>query len=265
MKKLLLGAAALVALAGPSFAADLPVKAMAPPVPLLDWTGFYIGGNVGGGFASSTLTGFSGNAGAAPFFAGVEFPNVLAPGVGGVIAGGEVGYNWQVSRSWLIGVETDFQYSGIKGNATVVTAPPVLPSSTTSVEQHSDWFGTFRGRAGILATPSVLLYGTGGLAYGQTEASFSTVGTGFTLGTCPVGLPCAAASSSSTKVGWTLGAGFEIMSIPHWTFKVEYLYVDLGTINLTGATTAAFVHPVSFSSSNPFKENIMRVGVNYKF
>jgi outer membrane immunogenic protein len=266
LKKLLLGAAALVVLAGPSFAADLPVKAVAPPVPVLDWTGFYIGGNVGGGFASSTLTGFSGSPASAPLFAAGQFPNVLAPGAGGLIGGGQIGYNWQVSRSWLIGLETDYQYSGYKGSASVPTAIPGLAPFTTSVEQHSDWFGTFRGRVGVLATPSVLLYGTGGLAYGQTEASFSTIGTGFTLATCPTALPCAAGSTSSTHVGWTLGGGFEIMSIPHWTFKVEYLYVDLGTQTPTGTTSPAFTGiPISFSASTPFKENILRAGVNYKF
>jgi outer membrane immunogenic protein len=266
LKNFLLGAAALVALAGPAFAADLPLKAAAPPVPALDWTGFYIGGNLGGGFAANTLTGFSGGPGTAALFAGGGLPTSLAPGAGGLIGGGQVGYNWQVSRSWLVGLETDYQYSGYKGNATVATTPGGLAPFNTSVEQHSDSFGTFRGRAGILATPNVLLYGTGGLAYGQTEASFSTVGTGFTPGTCPAGLPCAAGSAtSSTHVGWTLGAGFEVMSIPHWTFKVEYLYMDLGTQSVTAATAPGFAPPVTFTSTNPFKENILRAGVNYKF
>jgi outer membrane immunogenic protein len=264
LKNFLLGAAALVAVAGPAYAADLPLKAVAPPAPVYDWTGFYIGGNLGGGFAASTLTGFSGSPGLAANFAAGQFPTVLAPGAGGLIGGGQIGYNWQVSPLWVVGLESDGQYSGYKGRSSVMPTPtgPLVPFAT-SVEQHSDWYGTFRGRAGILATPSVLLYGTGGVAYGQTEASFSTVATGFAI-PCPVALPCAAGSAAtSTRVGWTAGAGFEIMSVPHWIFRVEYLYMDLGTQSVTAASPT--VPPVSFTSTNPFKENIMRVAVSYKF
>jgi outer membrane immunogenic protein len=262
LKNLLLGAAALVAVAGPAFAADLPLKAVAPPAPVYNWTGFYIGGNLGGAFASSTLTGFAGSPGTAVFFANNEFPTVLAPGAGGLIGGGQVGYNWQVSPLWVVGLEADGQYSGYKGNSTVFPAPTggFVPFTTT-VEQHSDWYGTFRGRAGILATPSVLLYGTGGVAYGQTEASFSTVATGFAF-PCPGGLSCAAGSNAGTHVGWTAGVGFEIMSIPHWIFRVEYLYMDLGTQSVTGASASA--PPITFTTTNPFKENILRVALSYK-
>jgi outer membrane immunogenic protein len=96
------------------------------------------------------------------------------------------------------------------------------------------------------------LYGTGGFAYGQTEASFSTVGT--------------AASATSTRTGWTAGAGFEIMVAPHWTVRGEYLYVDLGTQSLTGATSSPFfAAPVTFTSTTQFRENVLRAGFNYTF
>jgi outer membrane immunogenic protein len=263
MKNVLLGSLALVAVAaaGPAFAADLPIKA-APPAPVYNWTGFYAGGN--GGLAwSGTLTGFSGGPGTAAFFAANEFPTTLAPDLRGWLAGAQIGYNWQVSPIWLVGLEADIQGGENNGNSSITLTPANLAAFTTSVEQHSNWFGTVRGRVGLLAGP-VLFYGTGGLAYGQTEASQSMIATGFTLATCPTALPCAAGSVTSTRIGWSAGAGIETMVAPNWTLRAEYLFVDLGVQSLT-VTTPAFTPPVTFTSSNPFHESILRVGFNYKF
>jgi outer membrane immunogenic protein len=263
MKNLLLGAAALLAgsLAGSAYAADLPLKA-APPVEVYNWTGGYIGGNVGGAFASSTINGFSGGPGTAAFFAG-GLPATFTPNAGGVLGGAQIGYNWQVSAAWVVGLETDIQGSSYRGWTTLTSAPAGAPFSTY-FEEHGDWFGTVRGRVGFLVGPNVLIYGTGGFAYGQAEASFSSLASGFTLATCPAGLPCAAGSTSSTRYGWTAGVGSELMVSQHWTVRLEYLYLDLGNQSVI-ATTPAIVPPVSFTSTNPFRENILRAGFNYKF
>jgi len=260
MKNALLGSLALVtaAAAGPVFAADLPVKAVAPPAPVFNWNGFYVGGNAGIAW-SSTLVGYSGGPGTAAFFANNEFPTSLAPGAGGYLGGAQLGYNWQLSPAWLVGLEADIQGGNYKGNADIT-----LTTFTTSVEQHSNWFGTVRGRVGVLVGPNILFYGTGGFAYGQTEASQSAIATGFTLATCPATLPCAAGSATTTRYGWSAGAGIETMVAPNWTVRAEYLYVDLGTQSLT-VTTPVFAPPVTFTSSNPFRENILRIGFNYKF
>jgi outer membrane immunogenic protein len=266
MKSILLGALALVtaAAAGPAFAADLPVKVMAPPAPVYNWTGGYIGGNVGMGWAPSGITGYSGGPGTAAFFAGNEFPTSLATGAGGLSGGAQIGYNWQVSPIWLVGLEADIQAADFKGSASLSPTPVGFVPFTTSVEQHSHWFGTVRGRVGLLVGPNVLWYGTGGFAYGQTEASQSTIATGFTLATCPATFTCAVGSATSTRYGWTAGTGVEIMASSNWTVKAEYLYVDLGVQSLA-ATTPVFTPPVTFTSTNPWREHLIRVGVNYKF
>src|SRR6185312_14587303 len=95
---------------------------------------------------------------------------------------------------------------------------------STGVTKSIDWFGTVRGRVGFLVTPQWLLYGTGGLAYGETKSSFTT--TDLTGGCVPNGTLCATGASSGVSTGWTAGAGAEAMLAPNWSAKVEYLYVD---------------------------------------
>jgi outer membrane immunogenic protein len=268
VRKLGLAAIAMISAAsvGAAFAADLtpsykaPVKALAP---VASWNGFYVGGNVGYGWDSAS-TGISSIA-TAPAFAGTlaalvaagSYPTSLSPSAKGAIGGGQIGYNWQMSQ-WLFGLEADLQGSGIKGSATQNLFPLALSPTTTSVTKSLDWFGTFRGRIGFVATPQWLLYATGGLAYGQTKASFNTFtpicGGGITL--------CATGGSSSTRAGWTLGAGAEAMLAPNWSVKAEYLYIDLGR-----STTAAasFTNPVTFYAATPYHEQIARVGLNYHF
>jgi outer membrane immunogenic protein len=266
MKKLLVASAALVALIGtPALAADMALKAPPPPAPVCVWCGWYAGLNVGGAWdaGSSAATFAPSTAATAIFFANNEFPTSLSTDPKGVIGGGQIGYNWQASPNFVLGLEADIQGSGYKGTATAIPVPgPILfvPFATT-VEQHSNWFGTVRGRAGFVATPNLLIYGTGGLAYGQTEVSFNTAPTGFA---CGPGFTCAAASSSTTRAGWTAGGGFEWMIVPHWSLKAEYLYVDLGTQSATSATTTAGP-AFGFTASARFRENIARGGVNWHF
>ncbi|MGA2999880.1 MAG: porin family protein, partial [Bradyrhizobium sp.] len=141
MKSIFLGAIALVSAAAvaPAFAADLPVKAAMPPGPVYDWNGWYIGGNADVAWAGQSLTGYSGGPGTAALFAPGGLPTSLTPGAGGYSGGAQIGYNWQVSRTWLVGLEADIQGGGYKGNDSISSNPAIGPL-TTSVEQHSDWF-----------------------------------------------------------------------------------------------------------------------------
>ena len=270
MKKLLLGIGFSFAGLACAAAADLPVKA--PPVytPAPSWTGFYVGANAGFAWDANTSASFSGSPGTAVFFAANEFPNSLTPHPSGVLGGGQIGYNWQITN-WLVGFEADLQGSGYKGSATVNPAPTGgFATFATSVEQHSYWFGTVRGRLGFLATPDLLIYGTGGLAFGQTETSFTTVGAGLLLGQCPTNFTCATASSLGSQAGWTAGAGLEYMMLPHWSVRAEYLYVSLGSQSATGLSTATGIACTAaagcgFTASAPFRENIVRAAVNYHF
>lgn len=153
------------------------------------------------------------------------------------------------------------------------TAPfdvAALPVNST-LEQKLDWFGTVRGRVGPTITPTILVYATGGLAYGRVNSTNTVSGTNITgaQGTNTFTLTPVAASfsDSSTKIGWTLGAGLEGVLSGNWTGKIEYIYVDLGTVSGAFATpivTTSGAFLVSRFSSR-ITDNILRVGVNYKF
>ncbi|MDE2376533.1 MAG: porin family protein, partial [Bradyrhizobium sp.] len=171
MKRIMVGmAAALSLFASGAMAADLAARpyVKAPPVAaaVYGWTGFYVGGNVGysWGRARNTET-ISNFATGAALFTGTSSNDV-----NGVIGGGQIGYNWQM-QNWLFGLEADFQGSGEKGSSNLVCVGCNDNGTdiTSTLTQKLTWFGTFRGRVGVLVTPSVLLYGTGGLAYGELK------------------------------------------------------------------------------------------------
>jgi outer membrane immunogenic protein len=282
MKKALLGTIGFVALgmAGTAFAADLPQReyAKAPvamAVAVYDWTGFYIGGNGGYSWGRSRSD--------VSFFNTVTgVPIVLPPGsvvtngfdMNGGIAGGQAGYNWQTSN-WVLGLEADIQWSGERGRsafncAATAVGGVCLPGLTflpagalgtsLALEQSLEWFGTVRGRAGFLATPRVLLYATGGLAYGSLKT------TGTIAGFNPNGgALLAVGSNSDTRVGWTVGAGVEAMITGNWSGKLEYLYMDLGRTNNFAALTLLPAAPIGVNLTSRFTDNILRAGINYKF
>jgi outer membrane immunogenic protein len=276
MKRILLATTALVSFVavGAAGAADLPVKAppMAPVIaPLYDWTGFYIGLNGGYSWGRSatdfTLVGF-------PAFS-------TSQNLNGWVFGGQAGYNWQFNRNWIFGVEADLQATGQKGTLNAVAGPacattvvPGAGATTTcttaaaSLEQKLPWLGTGRLRLGFLPTDHWMIYATGGVAFGEVETNASlttTTTTTFTIN--GVNFPgatttaTAAASANTTRVGWTVGAGTEWVISGPWTAKLEYLYVDLGNVGNT--FTLAGV-PVLTTSSH-VTDNIVRVGLNYRF
>jgi outer membrane immunogenic protein len=149
-----------------------------------------------------------------------------------------------------------------------VAALPV----TNNLSEKLDWFGTVRGRIGPTITPTILAYVTGGLAYGEVHATNTVTGTNLVgaqgVNTPPTAVAVLASSSNNfTKVGWTAGAGLEGVISGNWTAKVEYLYIDLGDVSGSFvtpsiATSGAFV---TSRYSSHITDNILRVGVNYKW
>jgi outer membrane immunogenic protein len=295
MKRMLVGIAAVASLATTgAFAADLPPKAPVyakAPVyvdPGYDWTGFYIGANLGysWGNSNSALTLSDPGTGAILNSANSKF------NMDGVVGGGQIGYNWQRDK-WVFGLEADIQGTGQQGSGLAIcaggtatalnsacaighrgdTAPFNVPAFAVNdgISEKLDWFGTFRGRIGSTFTPTVLGYVTGGLAYGGVSATNTINGINITG---PQGVngststPFAGtAGNSSILVGWTLGVGVEGVISGNWTAKLEYLYLDLG--NISGSFVTPLIAPSGAfavsSYSSHITDNILRVGVNYKF
>jgi outer membrane immunogenic protein len=276
LKKLLLAGAALGVLAAPAMAADMAVKAPAP-YPYL-WNGFYAGLNAGYADEQSTFTTAANYTPDSALFAappgGPVSEGLAALSSGrivtnngvGFIGGGQVGYNAQLGKLWVVGLEADIQGKTGSSDGSVAAGQTVVGVPITSVQTvrvSTDWLGTVRGRFGILLTPTWLVYFTGGLAYGGSSAS-STLFQSGTNGFAGTG----AGSLSTTRIGGTYGAGLEWMFARNWSAKAEYLFYDLGTTNFSyAARSGFFATPVyqTVTNSVHFEGNIARVGVNYHF
>lgn len=204
MKKILV-AAALVMLAAPAFAADYrrPPQYADPLVaaPLFNWTGFYVGLN--GGYGWGTGAGVS---------------------TSGFVGGGQLGFNYQLNGGLVLGAETDIALSGMDGTAAGVTF-------------STDYLGSVRARLGY-AVDRVMLYGTGGLAYGRGDLQIGGL------------------SNKQIQWGWALGGGIEAMVAPQLSARIEYLYMDLGH-----ETYGSVFGPVNVGLTT----GLLRAGVNYKF
>lgn len=249
MRRLGLGLLATTALAacGAEALVGSPVAA-APyyaPAPAFDpWIGWYAGGNLGGSWGRARsdfgITGFLGS------FLGAS--DSVTPA--GVIGGGQLGYNWRLDPNWLVGVETDIQASGEKANGTRFDTVD-FEGVTSNYETKIEWFGTVRGRLGYVIDHRTLLYATAGLAYGRLSIS----GTSSTLGSVT------AFSGANANAGWTAGGGVESLAWdPRWTWKVEYLYMDLGTLDAAVSTVFTTTH-----TTTKFSDHIVRAGLNFHF
>jgi outer membrane immunogenic protein len=240
MKKLLLATTAVVVLAATSAgAADLrPAYRPAPPPPVYTWTGPYFGVNVGYSWGEAKREATI--LGAGTF--------TRERDIDGVIGGGQSGYNYQWG-GWVWGLETDIQASGQKGSETILVPAAGL---TVASESKLEWFGTSRTRLGFLASPSVLLYGTAGVAYGQVKESSTVTAAGVSVTN----------TFKDVKAGWTVGGGIEGAFGGGWSAKVEYLYIDLGKTEQTLATPALGTF---ITENRRLTDNIVRVGLNYRW
>lgn len=266
MKKSLLGLVAIGALFAvpaitPAMAADMPSKAPPPAAPL--WTGWYIGANVGYSFGRATTDLAIANV---TLPAGTDFTHSDASSLDGVIGGGQIGYNWQVSPNWVWGLEADWQAASESGSQNFSDPYSFgfgAATFTTNYNTKIEWFGTARGRLGYV-WDGLMLYGTGGLAYGEVKASWTATDSGISLGQ-PFGATDAS-SASRLNVGWTAGAGVEGALGRNWSWKLEYLYLDLGSINFSaiGPFSNGGVNPELITAHDHFTDNIVRIGLNYK-
>jgi outer membrane immunogenic protein len=262
-KIILAGAAivALLALAGPRSvsAADLGTGPYTTPsyiVPTYSWSGAYVGVNVGYGWGKSSDTAV---------LVPSPFSDTANLSMNGIVGGGQAGFNVQM-QNWVMGLEADFQganqsashsFTCPAGVCSSVLLGGILPvpgpAVSVTANQTLDFFGTIRGRAGFLVVPEVLLYATGGFAYGQFETNSNLVG---------------AIRQSNDNPGWVVGAGVEGAFGGGWSVRLEYLYLDFD--HVSGVFNSAVVAPGGATTlvqgfSSHFTDNIVRIGLNYAF
>jgi len=229
MKKLLLGAATLIALAAPAVAADMPARpyskapAYSAPAVVYNWTGFYIGGHVGGAFAGE---------------------NSLQSSDARFMGGVQGGFDYQFSQNWVIGAEA--QYSWLGGGNT--NSGVLFPGGTLVTGSATDQLGSVTGRLGYTWGPA-LLYGKGGYAWRDNN----------NIGVSIAGVPQPFATSGNRKDGYTVGAGLEYMFAPNWSAKAEYQYYNFGNTTITAGP--ADVVGARFRDD----EHTVKVGLNYRF
>jgi outer membrane immunogenic protein len=246
MKKVLLSTVALVGLfVNHSMAAEMPARPIySAPVPpaVANWTGFYIGGNVGGSIGivgtTDTGTGPAGNT------------NTDRRALPGAIGGVQAGYNWQAGL-WLVGLEADWQWSGEESTRSMSDTIAGVRLTGSDQERIRD-LTTVRGRLGYVHG-DYLWFATAGAAWSRIESNL----------TATVGGLATSTSLSSIRSGWTVGGGVETLLAPNWSAKLEYLYVDLGSITNVEARPLAALGTLTANES--FSDHIIRVGLNYKF
>lgn len=232
-------------------------KAPAAAAPAFHWAGLYAGVNTGYGINSddTSISPESGNATIA--IRNGDSPTAEHIQSAGFLAGGQIGYNWQTGGI-VWGVESDLDWARI-GGSTATTS--TFDFFTTTVDKNLSWLGTTRARVGTLPADNLLLYVTGGVAYGGTELAFDQRQAGLT---CTFSIVCSTGSASKTNVGWTVGAGAEYAAMNRLTFKAEYLFADLGNTSLTATGTTGAFAPFTYGVSSKFADNIIRLGLNYK-
>lgn len=254
LKKSFVALAALVAFGGAAVAADLPTKKSAPVyVPVVQaftWTGAYFGVNAGGVFTQNKANLFGQGVGTINAIALGAVPAHGKLDKSGFIGGAQAGFNWQTGM-FVTGVEADINYVGAKKSTSYASA--LRPVTTLSSDLN--WLGTARLRAGV-AFDRLLVYGTGGLAFGQVKNRADIYAFN--------GGPLAYwGSKNDVRAGWTLGAGAEYAITNNLTVKGEYLYYNLGKKTIA-------VNPTSGAGANfgaKFKNDghIVRAGLNWKF
>jgi outer membrane immunogenic protein len=254
--KFLLAAAGAVVLTGSAFAAE-PLPPPPPPPPVFTWTGVYVGAQIGGAWGTGQFANFNG------FFplTGTFLNTSLGGTPSGVIGGGHIGYQIQLNQ-WILGIEGSVDGTSLTKTVTA-GFPNFLGGSFLTADSSADIQGSIRGKLGF-AWDRVMIYGTGGVAFGGFDTDFSLASRGFVTPTGAV-IPAFVASNSfsTTRVGWTAGGGVQYAVNNNWWVFVEYRYSDFGSLR-----NGAFPNlptGIVFNGSRSLAENQVQAGISYKF
>ena len=229
-----------------SFNADMRVPPVPPAIAATTWSGFYLGANVGYGVARNRLTSVSNSAATGPV--GLTVGDLSG---GGIIRGGQIGFNWQLAN-WVLGLETDIQAAYSRQEHCSITCGGFLATFITN--NQLNWFGTARGRLGY-AHDGWLWYITGGAAVAEVQSDFAITGDFVNGG---------ALHTKQKLSGFTVGVGVETQIWGGWSTKLEYLYMNLGnadndfTFNNGGTQATAALHTT-------YQDHIFRAGFNYRW
>jgi len=212
-----------------AWAADLPIRQPITKAPIMasyNWSGFYIGGHLGGGWGEKD-------------WVAVGFGPLGAHDVDGFIGGGQVGINYQVG-ALVLGIEADFSWADLKGSH----VDTVFGGNNLT---NVDWFGTVTGRIGY-AWDRTLLYVKGGGAWAHDKYTITSGGLFF-------------AGANDTNWGWTIGGGLEYGMTPNWSLKLEYNYLSFDTNRVTFVPVAG----APFDRDVDQNIHVLKAGINYRF
>jgi outer membrane immunogenic protein len=226
MRRILLGAAAMIVVAVPALAADLQARkyikapAYTAPEAVYNWTGFYIGGNLGGAFAG----------------------NNSLQGSGGRFMGGvEGGFDYQFAPNWVVGAEAQYDWLSNNNNGRLFPGGVLVTSKNNEL-------GSVTGRVGYTWGPA-LLYGKGGFAFRDNN----------NFGVTVAGVPAGFTTNGKRQDGYTVGAGLEYMFAPSWSAKAEYQYYNFGSTTFTTGP------PAIVGTRFKDDEHTVKAGINYRF
>lgn len=281
-----------------SIAADQTIKQISDAINRRYlWTGFYSGINIGlglGGFSNNTIESSAINnySAAGDVLVNGYFPSGAIKAVSsilqfGFIGGGQVGYNYQLTSKYLVGLEADLQWTSISGKANYKAFDSSFATNNGNAPHETyyaigngnnqnglNWFSTVRGRLGYSFNRDAIVFATGGIAYANvfnnSNNSLTLSETYMTGGSEAYETFSSRKDSSNMKLGWVTGVGAEWMFAKNFSLKAETLYYDLGKVNFTASPVIGAVDEVNFMGAMPkisvrYDGILAKFGVNYHF
>jgi outer membrane immunogenic protein len=184
------------------------------------------------------------------------------PSPEGFTGGIQIGFNKQFN-SFVAGIEADLSYADLAATTSTTGLPFIGGTFYTALESRLRWFGTVRGRIGVLPTDNLLVYATGGVAFGDARTTLTATNIASPDACAQQDIYCTPGASATASIGWALGGGAEYAMSPTWSLKAEYLHLDFGNTSMTA-------HDINdpdgaITATAKTRVDMVRLGLNYKF